>query len=270
MRITISDIAWDIKEELKIVKIMNKYLIKGVEIAPTKIWKNPTAESKETIKTYKSFWKKNGIEITSMQSVLFERPDLNIFSNSSQRLELLKYLEKIMKIGNLLGAQVIVFGSPKNRNIEKINPKDVLKIAEDFFYKIGKLSQSNNIFFCIEPSAKQYGTNFINNTTEAINLIKKVNHPNFRLHLDSGVMEINNENYNKSINLGYPYLKHFHVSEINLLPIESSNKKHKEISIILNNLNYNKWISIEMKGNNNFSNLKTVDNVLKFVSSTYG
>ena len=269
MKIAISNIAWNVEEDKDILKLLKKYSISGVEIAPTKIWKNPTEESYQTINQYRKYWEKNGISVSSTQSMLFGHPELLIFGNKDKRNQTLIYLEKMIRVSAGLGAKVIVFGSPKNRTRINVSKKQALDIACDFFFKIATISRKYNVFFCIEPNPIEYGTNFINNTEQAIELIKEVNHPNFKLHLDSGVMTINGENVEKAITDGFPYLRHFHISEKNLIPIYKGKTNHKKIANILRKLNYKHWVSIEMRGMENSSNLDVVDETLKFTSAIY-
>jgi D-psicose/D-tagatose/L-ribulose 3-epimerase len=144
-----------------------------------------------------------------------------------------------------------------------------MDIAKEFFYELGEESKKYNIFFCLEPNPKEYGTNFANTTEEAVGVVERVNHPNFRLHLDSGAMMVNRENYKEAIAEGLQYLKHFHISERNLNPISLKEVDHKKISKILKDVGYNKWVSIEMRGNNEGNNTMNVENALALVSSIY-
>lgn len=269
MKIAISNIAWNVQEDESILKLLKKYSIPGVEIAPTKIWRNPTEESYKTINKYRKYWEKNGISVPSTQSILFGHPELLIFGNTDERNATSTYLEKMIRVSAQLGARIIVFGSPKNRNRFNINKVRALNIASDFFFKIATISKKYNIFFCIEPNPIEYGTNFINNTDEAIELVKNVNHPNFRLHLDSGTMTVNGENVEKAMTDGFLYLKHFHISEKNLGPIGGGKTDHEKIVNILRALKYKHWVSIEMRGMENSSNIDVVDEVLKFTSAIY-
>lgn len=269
MKIAISNIAWNVQEDEYILKLLKKYAISGVEIAPTKIWKNPTEESYETISKYRKYWEKNGISVSSTQSILFGHPELLIFGNKDKRNATLNYLEKMIRVSAELGAKVIVFGSPKNRNRFNINKVKALDIASEFFFKIATTSKRYNVFFCIEPNPIEYGTNFVNNTDEAVELVKNINHPNFRLHLDSGTMTVNGENVEEAITYGFPYLRHFHISEKILAPIGKGKTDHKKIANILRALNYKHWVSIEMRGMENSSNVDVVDEALKFTSAIY-
>jgi len=270
MKIAISNIAWNVQEDADVLKLLKKYLIQGAEIAPTKIWENPTKESTRSINKYRKYWGKNGISIPSTQSILFGHPELSIFGDITTRDATLIYLEKMVRVSAELGAEAIVFGSPKNRNRINLNKIQAFNAASDFFLKIADISKEYNVYFCIEPNPIEYGTNFINNTRDAIELVKSVNHPNFRLHLDSGVMFVNGENVEKAITDGFPYLRHFHISEKNLMPVGKKRRSHKKIADILRKLNYKHWVSIEMRGKESISNIGIVEEALKFASAIYG
>ena len=269
MKIAISNIAWNKGEDKEILKLLKKYSFSAIEIAPTMIWKEPIKESVDSIKAYKRFWNKEGIEIVSIQSVLFGHPELTIFENAEKRKKTLLYIKKIIYLCSLLGVEDIIFGSPANRNSGNLSFEEKMNIASDFFYSVGEMAEKYGIYFCMEPIPKVYGTNFINNTKEGILLIKKVNHLHFRLHLDSGALTINQENYVTAIENAFPYLKHFHISERALKPIGTTDVDHKTISKVLNKLQFDQWLSIEMRRNEMNTNSQTINETLKFVADVY-
>lgn len=271
MNIAISNIAWNKEEDREIAKILQKYKISGIEIAPTKIWQDPLSANDNQIKEYQKYWLNNGINIIAMQSLLFGHPELTIFDSKKTREKTINYISRIVHLSSSLGSKVMVFGSPKNRLVNGLNYDKALEIACDFFYKIAEICRGHQIFFCIEPNPKEYGADFILNTNEAIKLVKTVNHPYFRLHLDTSTMTINRELYEDSIENGLSLLRHFHVSEPYLEPIKEEIVDHKKIASILKKLNYNneKWVSIEMLSLNNGSNPKRVNKALELVTKIY-
>jgi D-psicose/D-tagatose/L-ribulose 3-epimerase len=269
MKITISNIAWETNEDFRILSLLKKYEIRGIEVAPTKIWSDPTNESPEVIKEYKKYWKKNGIEISSLQSILFGHPEMNIFTTQQSRQQMLRYIEKMIQVSAFLGAKIMVFGSPKNRDRKGMKIDEALEISAEFFYKIGEKAKLHGIFFCIEPNPRQYGTDFVNNTNEAIEVIKLVNHPYFRLHLDSGALTVNQEDYEEAITQGFQLMKHFHISERNLLPIGTTEVDHAKIAAILRKLHYKRWVSIEMLPGNSMQYADQVEAALKMVKTAY-
>lgn len=269
MKLAISNIAWNKDEEKDIVGLLKKYEIPAIEIAPTMIWKEPTKASAESIKKYRKFWNNEGIDIVSTQALLFGHPELKIFENTSSRKKTLAYIEKMIEMCALLGVQDIIFGSPVNRDKGDLEDKNALEIAQEFFYTIGEIAQAHNIFFCIEPIPQEYGTNFINDSTEGIALVKKVNHPYFRLHLDSAALTIANEDYKKAINNSFPYLRHLHISERNLSPIGSTDVDHATIAELLKNGQFKHWLSVEMRRKENESNIQVVEETLKYITTIY-
>ena len=86
-----------------------------------------------------------------MQALLFGKTEMNVFGTKESRLEMLKYLKAICHIGSVLGAQRIVFGSPKNRDCTGLNELETKKIATDFFQRLGDIAESKGVIICLEP-----------------------------------------------------------------------------------------------------------------------
>lgn len=269
MNIAISNIAWNKEEDKKIITLLKKYGYSAIEIAPTMIWKSPSTESKESLFEFKNFWNKNGIYITSLQSLLFGHPELTIFENPEKRKKTLTYIGEMMRVSAFLGVEDIIFGSPGNRDKGDLPFLQAIDIASDFFNQVGDIAKKYGIFFCIEPIPTEYGTNFINNTEEGILLVQKVNHQHFRLHLDSGALTVSNEDYATALEKGYPYLKHFHISDRDLKPIGTTDVDHKIIAKKLKQLKFNNLISIEMRKNVSGTNEKIINQTLAYVSRIY-
>ncbi len=269
MKIAISNIAWNTDEDKQIVALLKKYSLQAIELAPTMIWKEPTKESTDRIRNYRKFWNNEGIAIVSIQSLLFGHPELTIFETSEKRKSTLAYIEKMLQVCEILGVKDIIFGSPRNRDRGEVGIDEAQDIATDFFYKVGELAQEFNIYFCIEPIPKTYGTNFINTTREGIVLVKHVNHPNFRLHLDSGALTINSEDYNSALTNALSYLQHFHISERGLKQIGTTDVDHKKIVDVLKKLHFDKWLSIEMRRDDSESNEKVIEQTLQFITEVY-
>lgn len=269
MNISISNIAWDISEEQEMIGILKEYAIQGIEIALTKIWNPPINIPDQDIFNYKTRWNQNGIELVAMQSLLFNRPDLTLFDSELIREQTKNYLKQIILIAEKLKIKVLVFGSPKNRLISQLNKNKALDIAIQFFSEIGQFSDKHNLVFCIEPNPAEYGCDFIKTTEEGIELVKEVNHPGFRLHLDAATITLNHENIEKSIKCSIPFLSHFHISEPYLELIGSRNTNHSHFVKVLREIGYEKWVSIEMKNNLNEKDSYSVRKALEFVTMLY-
>lgn len=265
MKIAISNIAWHMEEEESIACVMEDLGVTGVEIAPTKIWSFPLAVSKNDIKSYQKFWQNKGIEIISLQALLFGKPDLKIFSNSQNRQETFNYLCGMIELASKLEAKVLVFGSPKNRTIGDLDLTSALEIAQEFFFNLGEFAVKNGVIFCIEPNPNIYGCDFITNSNQGLDLVKKVNSQGFRLHLDSAGMTLSDEDIKSALTKSIAQLCHFHLSEPYLGQVGDGEVNHQLFTHILSDLNYQQWVSIEMKAQHPVNNIPSVTKAIKSI-----
>lgn len=264
MKLAISNIAWDTSVEKEIASILEDLNVKGIEVAPTKINSNPKELLDGDIIKYKEFWKGYGIKIVAMQALLFGCPELKIFENELKRNNTFEYLKLIIRIGGLLDAKVLVFGSPKNRDIGRLKREVVENIAVKFFQGIGDYSSKYNLKTCIEANPPEYGSNFITDTEEAFDLVNKVNNKGFGLHIDLGGMLLSKEDF-KELHNYKGKIEHVHISQPYLEPLNRKNLAvYEKLVDTLKQDNYDHWISIEMKSSNNAQN--DIENVINSIT----
>ena len=109
--------------------------------------------------------------------------------------------------------------------------------------------KKKEIFFCLEPLSKKE-KEFITSFEEDGELVKKVNHDNFRLHLTSKVFFNQDLSINSKIKKYRKIIKHVHVGDQNLAEPGTINKiEHCKIGEALRNINYDGYITLEMKRN---------------------
>ena len=168
---------------------------------------------------------------------------------------LLDYTKKAIDFAEAMGTKNLVFGCPKNRCIEN---EEYASIAVDFFRTLGDYAEAHETVLALEANPVSYGTNFINKTYDAIELIQKVDSKGFKLNLDFGTIIFNKENIMDLIS-HVNLINHVHISEPNLKLIEHR-KEHQELINLLKKHKYNAFISIEMKRCEDiYDVLKTID-----------
>ena len=264
MKLAISNIAWDTSIEKEIASILKDLNVKGVEVAPTKINSNPKELTDRDIIKYREFWEGYGIKVVAMQALLFGRPELKIFENDLKRKDTFEYLKWIIRIGGLLDARVLVFGSPKNRDIGRLKREEAENIAVTFFQGIGDYSLKYNLKTCIEANPPEYGCNFITDTKEAFDLVQKVNNKGFGLHIDLGGMLLSGEDF-KVLHNYRGKIEHVHISQPYLESLNGKNVAvYEKLVDTLEQNNYDHWISIEMKNSSNSQN--DIKNVTKSIT----
>ena len=269
MKIAISNIAWQVEEEEAIAEIMQELDIKGVEIAPTKIWKSPLTAADGEIESYRNFWQSREIQIVAMQALLYGRPDLTIFQDAQKRRETFEYISGMIQLGSKLGARVLVFGSPKNRRIDDLKLEEAGEIALSFFYDLGEVAAKHGVMFCIEPNPTAYNCNFITNSSQGLELVTKTNSEGFGLHLDAAGMTLSEEAIEPALKQSFSRLCHFHISEPYLGQVGDGKVDHQTFANTLRSLNYENWTSIEMRAQSPESNRLHIIQALETATKYY-
>ena len=265
MKLAVSNIAWKGTEFNKFYELISKLNCKGVEIAPSKIWKNIPKITKEEKNTFTKEIQKFNLEFLGFHSLLFGRKDLYIFKDKENRNNTKNYLFELIDLCSELNGQNLIFGSPNNRNTFK--NKDALEIGKNFFDEIGDYAKKNGVFVCLEPLDVSM-TDFLTSINETGKFIQSIGNQNLKLHIDTKSFLISGENIDKNIQKFNTLIEHVHVSDKNLNILTKDKHIHKEFAKSLNKINYNKYISLEMKqeiNNEKDSIIKSID----FIKENY-
>lgn len=270
MRISISNIAWDKKDDEKVYRILQENNIRGLDIAPARIFENPfdisLYEGQVFINTLKTF----NLTPVGMQSLLFGTNGLVLFEDEYIRRQTIEHLKRMMDYAQKIGVTRLVFGSPKNRLVRGLSEKEIDELCYQVFNELGDYAVAKGLFFCIEPNPINYGADFVTNTMDGIQLVKKINNPGFRLHLDLGTMMMNNENIEEVVEAGIDVTEHVHLSHPNLEQVIGYEEIHKRLYQALEDNNYKGTIAIEMKNSGEANNIKKVEETIIFIKSIYG
>lgn len=270
MKLAVSNIAWTNEEEAEVAKLLQQLGVKYIEVAPTKLWEDPTKASDKEIKEYQAFWQAHGIEVVAFQSMLFTRPDLKLFESEANRQATLQYLQDFTALASKMGAKVLVFGSPKNRQRGELPLAEAKTIAAEFFTGLGDTAKQNGVSFCIEPNATDYACDFVTNAAEGIELVRKVNNPGFGLHLDIACMTLAHDNIEQSIQEAADITRHFHISSPMLEAVEPDTAvDHQAAAKALKAINYDGFVSIEMKPQADGKTLERVERAVRFAQEIY-
>ena len=134
------------------------------------------------------------------------------FGSVEERNELIEYTKKAIDFASIINCNNLVFGCPKNRNIQNENDYE---IALKFFKTIGEYAQQKHTVFAIEPNPTIYNTNFINTTKQAYDIVKDIDCKAVKVNVDLGTIIENNENI-EIIEENIHLVNHIHISEPNL------------------------------------------------------
>lgn len=269
MRLAISNIAWDVQEDLAVANLLRTFAVDAIDVAPGKYFPEPKSAKDSNIKKVKDWWADQGIEITGMQALLFGTTGLNMFSDNKIQQAMLEHLRAVCRIGKGLGATRLVFGSPKNRDRSGFNDSRVLEEAVKFFLCLGDIAEENGVVICLEPNPAQYGANFMMNSIDTANVVTHVAHNAIRMQFDTGAITINNEKPDTILDHFSGLIGHVHASEPSLVPLGDGVTDHQMMHKALYNHLPNHVVSIEMLATKEEFFLQSIGRALKFATEWY-
>jgi sugar phosphate isomerase/epimerase len=270
MEISISNIAWDKQDDEQVFSILQEHKITGLDVAPARVFDNPMEISKEDGQGFVKTIGKRGLHPVGMQSLLFGTNGMALFEDEDRRKKTINQLKAMIDYAGKIGITRLVFGSPKNRLIGTQSKEITQKLAYEVFSELGDYATANSVYFCIEPNPVEYGADFITNTLEGIELVKKVNKPGFRLHMDLGTMIMNNEDIDEVVRMGIDVTEHVHLSHPYLEQVIGLEDVHKKFYESLIHNKYRGTVAIEMKHSMQPDNIDRVRETIEFISSVYG
>jgi sugar phosphate isomerase/epimerase len=246
MQLAISNLAWDVRDDAAVAALLQSLDVRGVELAPTKVWPKPLDATPAEVRACRRFWEDGGLRIVALQALLFGRPDLTLFDDARGRAATAEYLTGMIRLAEQLGATRLVFGSPKNRARGALALAEATEIATEFFGQIGRQARRRGVVFCVEPNPGDYQCDFITNAAEGLALVRKVNDAGFGLHLDAGGMALGGDPP-AFCTAHAAEVRHFHISEPHLAPVGTGTTGHAGFGAALRAGGYAGWVSIEMK-----------------------
>lgn len=224
LRLSVSNIAWDVLEDVKVANFLSENQITAIDVAPSKYFSDVDVPSVAEVSRVREFWASFGIEIVGMQSLLFGTQGLNIFDAATHEA-LFRALERVASIASGLGAKALVFGSPKARDSSGLSVLEAQSLAREFFSRLGDVGLKQGVCFCLEPNPRIYGCNFITHSLEAAHFVRTLNHPGIKMQLDTGTVITNNEDFESEIPLYRDLVGHIHLSTTHLAAINSDREK---------------------------------------------
>ena len=260
MKFSISNLAWNKSENIKILNFLKKNNISNLEYSFKILVEN---HNKINLKKY---YLNKQIKLYSMQSILFGLDECFVFGSKSQNLKFIREIKKKLLIAKKLGSEVVVFGSPKNKKNFGLKKSKMNDIFLKTMRKVAKFSESNKVVFCLEANPKIYDCDFLNYTNEALSIVKKINNNYFKLNLDFGTILFNDENYKNILDKNLKYIGHIQLSLPLLKDISKKEKFFLKVLRHIKRSSYSKVISIEqLRVKRNFSSIKKILKMIKSI-----
>ncbi len=242
MKMSISNLSWGNTSIEIMAPKLSKIGIHGIEIAPSTIWGDINKVTPEMVLSLRKILSVNNLDISGIQSLLFGHPEFQLFDKSSESAMLL-HLQRIIEIGGLLGASVVVFGSPKNRVRGNLGLDESNELAAVFFRRLIPYLEAEGIVLTLEPNAPEYGSDFITTYMQAVQLSQIIDSDWIKPQIDTGCADMVGEKPESLFYVCRPW--HIHLSAPNLEQLLPT-PENLSLMNLLTREKYENWLVIEM------------------------
>ena len=248
MKFSISNIAWRREDDEKVAQLLKASVFTGIEIAPTRYIDDIEKAAPNSFVEVAEFWSNHGLSVTSIQSLLFNRPDLQLFGSSESRQKLSIFLLDLRAKATLIGVGPMVFGSPKNRVKGSLSLVEAKAEAACFFADLDKSWPGDGPYLVLEANPEIYGCDFMTTSSQARDFVSSLAIPSLRWHIDLACTILAGECAADIITTSSELPSHVHLSERNLGPLTSSNKPiYRAFLESLSDRSYSQVVTLEMK-----------------------
>ena len=247
MNLAFSNLAWPAEDDSRLLPELPELGFASLEVAPTRLWADPLAQDADEVATARAAIESTGLRIVALQSLLFQKPDLQLFGDAAAREGLHDHLLGMARLAAGLGATRLVFGSPGNRRRGELPVEQADEIAVEVFSSLGAHAADLGVCFCIEANPVAYKCDYLTDAVASTAFVRAVDSPGVRLHLDTACMALAGDDATERVRAGADVLAHVHASAPQLGPVGPDGPvDHAAIAAALRAVDYDGHVSVEM------------------------
>lgn len=238
-------VDWDWEKQCKLIAEIG---YKGIEFAPFAFAEKPSDLTADQRASLKKTAEDHGLEIIGLHWLLAKTEGLHLTtSDDAVRQKTADYLIELGDLCADLGGDLMVFGSPFQRNVEEgMSREQAYENAAEVFRKCMPSIAARGVRICMEPLTTKE-TDFVNTCADAMELIKMVGSDKFVLHQDvKAMVGAETESIPELIHKYAAETGHFHVNDSNLLGPGMGETDYHPIFKALKESGYSGWISVEV------------------------
>jgi sugar phosphate isomerase/epimerase len=220
----------------------------GLEMAPFTMAQYVTDIPARRRTEIRRLAQKNGLEVIGLHWLLAKTEGFHLTSpDGAVRRKTARYLGELARFCADLGGKLLVFGSPQQRNLaEGVSRQQGMDYAREVFHAVLPALEETDTLVALEPLSPRT-TNFLSNAAEGAELVRRVDSPRCRLHLDVLAMSSGEtEPIPEVIRKHAPMLVHFHANDANSQGPGMGDVDFVPIFRALQEINYRGWVSVEV------------------------
>lgn len=235
---------WDWEKSLELSREVG---YTGWEIAPFTLGEKPTDLSPTKRAELGKLVRAADIEVVGLHWLLAKTEGFYLTTDdASVRDRTADYLVDLTRLCKDLGGNIMVLGSPQQRNFPDSMTHDqadanAIRVLE----KVGPVLEETGVTLALEPLGPGEG-NYWNEARQTVDVIEKLACPNIRLHLDVKAMSTEPKPIADVIRANASHLTHFHANDPNLLGPGMGEVPFEPIFEALRDVQYDGWVSVEV------------------------
>ena len=218
----------------------------GLEVAPFTLADSAEQVSPQRRAGLRRAAESRGVEVLGLHWLLVKPPGLYItHADPAVRRRTSDYFVQLVDLCADLGGKVLVIGSPKQRSLMPgVTQQQALEYAADVFRPSLDPAARRGVTLAFEPLGPAE-TDFMNTVAQSMELVKRLNHPAFRLNLDVKAMSSEPNSIPDVIRSAKGHVAHVQVNDPNLLGPGMGEVKYEPIIAALREIGYDGWLSVE-------------------------
>jgi sugar phosphate isomerase/epimerase len=236
---------WEFGQVCRTVKALG---YDGLEIAPFTLAPLVTDITLGRFRELRSMAEEAGVAVIGLHWLLAKTEGFYLTTpDAAVRRRTGDYFVALAEATRQLGGELMVLGSPKQRNLlPGVTHEQALDYATEVFTRIMPEIGAMGVDLCLEPLSP-VETDFLNTCAQANDLIARVGHPNFKLHMDVKAQSSEPEGTVPELISRYAAAAgHFHAQDVNLRGPGMGHIDFDPILKALVDTGYDRWVSVEV------------------------
>jgi sugar phosphate isomerase/epimerase len=247
MRYAICNETFEGWEHSRVCAAAARFGYAGLEIAPFTLARRITDVTAEQRRTLRTQAEDADVSIIGLHWLLAKTEGLSVTSpDPTVREHTALYLGELAHCCRDLGGDLMVFGSPQQRRVPAgFSKAKAADFALDTFRRAAPAIADSGVRLCLEPLAPSEA-DFLTTCAETVELLDRIDHPNFALHLDVKAMSSEGDSVPDLIRRHANRTGHFHANDPNRRGPGFGNTDFRPIFRALNDSGYSGWVSVEV------------------------
>jgi sugar phosphate isomerase/epimerase len=247
MRYAICNETFEGWDHARVCRFVAEAGYQGLELAPFTLAARITDVPAERRRLLRRQAEDCGLQIIGLHWLLARTEGLQLTApDPAVRQRTADYLVELARCCRDLGGELMVFGSPAQRRLPPGASKaQAADYAVDTFRRALPAWSDTGIRLCLEPLSPPEA-DFINTCAEAIDILDRIAHPLFVLHLDVKAMATDEAPAAELIRRHAARTGHFHANDVNQRGPGFGNVDFVPIFGALKQAGYRGWVSVEV------------------------